>query len=215
MTMRQGPVQKPHGFPLPGEIVLPILLEANELQIDQELENHVTQTPYLNRYTRAARILRCVCRIWRDIVDLPTCYQFRISSTNLFLQVSRAGVWLDTSVYHQHLERSRSRLILTYAIKVRPALVVLSGTTAEQQSASTRAVGAFVDEIHRVSSLQPKVFDLTVQLHDAVEDSPLVADLVHFFGTVDLGVTSLALTWAFDAQMGHHTLPPLHLPSGC
>jgi hypothetical protein len=48
---------------------------------------------YLNRYARFALQARCVCRVWRDIVDMRSSYWFRVSAGRIVLHLGDERDW--------------------------------------------------------------------------------------------------------------------------
>jgi hypothetical protein len=92
---------------------------------------------YKYRYTRFALKARRVCRLWRDIVDFPSNYWFRVSTAALYLDLAfeidagSAGPWVRpilTPTEPDELQKiillsSKSLLALTLEIPFTPIVI--------------------------------------------------------------------------------------------
>jgi hypothetical protein len=74
-----------NSYGLPNEITYRILMTVGHLDGDMNLPPHVARC---NTYTHFALTARQVSPLWRDIVDMRSCYWFRVSSARLELKFS-------------------------------------------------------------------------------------------------------------------------------
>jgi hypothetical protein len=73
-----------------------------------------------NRYTRFALIARQVCRLWKEMVDLPSHYHFRTSAAHLWLNIfthhrgsNPPDIHLENHMAYQNLlANSKSMLVI-------------------------------------------------------------------------------------------------------
>lgn len=104
-----------HNFP--NELIFQVLLETN-----RSCHNHWKSDiykNYVNQYTPIARILRRVCRRWRNLIDLPSSSEFRVTILALKLEMDVVEIQdkdrdEEIYLYHDSLYRSNSMLAIHY-----------------------------------------------------------------------------------------------------
>jgi hypothetical protein len=125
---------------LPDEILLHIQKQQAIPEI--QLPTHPEST-YLNRYTPPAKALRCVCRRWKELVDLRSNYHTRITTAVIRLQTRGDSRCYGRETFRTHLEESRSLLAVLF-------VVIPKGGTSVPESLSNRLVEECAIEMHHL-----------------------------------------------------------------
>jgi hypothetical protein len=126
---------------LPDDILLHIQKQQTipEIQLPTNPES-----TYLNRYTPSAKALRCVCRRWKELVDLRSNYHARITTAVIQLQTSREDSHCHgRETFRTHLEQSRSLLAVLF-------VAIHKGRPRDPEILSNRTVNECAIEIHRL-----------------------------------------------------------------
>jgi hypothetical protein len=103
------------GFPI--EILQQILYEFNDYGRQIELPARELDA-YLNRYTRAAKVARRVCRTWRELVDMPSNHHFRLTTAFLTTEGESSCHFRGLEQFRHHLLQSRSMLAISLEISL-------------------------------------------------------------------------------------------------
>jgi hypothetical protein len=97
---------------LPDEILLHIQQQiVPEIKLPRDPESC-----YLNRYTPFAKALRCVCRRWKELVDLRSNYHTRITTAVIQLDLENDFCCHGRETFRTHLEQSRSLLAVLFNV---------------------------------------------------------------------------------------------------
>jgi hypothetical protein len=132
-----------------------ILKEFNTLSEEPLFNPMKWEELYRNRYTKCAKIARRVCQLWKSLTDLPSSYEFRITTA----VIERRFEGLTPPPANDHLIRFRSDLECKSMLSVH-FLSYMSEGAEDEGYCSNVSMEEFIEEIGRIPSYQTRLIKL-------------------------------------------------------